>query len=414
MDHGSIEYSRTITNELEHLRRSTAVEYRFAVSHPAEREARQEIIDAFAGRLRELHLDCGKPSFTRLDRRSRQTGNRLAPASISEALNGKRMQSLDFVTSLVRAMLSFHMPPGQAVPRNDDRVEAWIRAWKESQKALDALPQRVRTRGRRPASKHVVSEPEPPPADAAPAAQAARALVPVEGEDKASDDGEPHRPEKPRGAFRTAPSSRRQRGLLDDLLSAHDEDGRRWGDGRYGCYAFYDLDGEPLWLGSTTESLRSRVRRHLVGQRSDAVARGVLDAGEVAEVELWPMWEQEGEPREQARQAAEALEGILYPRLAARSRFGELLSQRPSAPDRPVEIPPSLRSSLLLPEERQDLSQSPDVRIARMARSIAKLTDWIVDVDPGGAAPEVHRALALKALRLSDQANRSRGIQGET
>jgi hypothetical protein len=126
------------------------------------------------------------------------------------------------------------------------------------------------------------------------------------------------------------------------------------------------------------------------------------------------MWGQEGEPMEQARQAAEALEGILYPKLAARSRFGELLSQRPSASDRPVEIPPSLRTSLLLPEERQDLSQYPDVRIARMVRSIAKLTDWIVDVDPGGGAPEEHRALALKALRLSDQANRSRGIQGET
>ena len=414
MDHENVEYCRTIPNEPERLRRSTAIEYGFPVSHPARQEPRQEIINAFAAQLRAFHLDCGKPSFARLDRRSGQTGNRLAPASISEALSGKRMQSLDFVTSLVRAMLSCRMPPGQAVPRNDDRVEVWIRAWKESQKALDALPEQPRTRGGRPAPKHVPSEPEPPRADAAPAAQAARAPVPVEGKDQTHDDGEPQRPEEPQGAFRTASSSRLRRGLLDDLLGAHDENGRRWGDGRYGCYAFYDLDGEPLWLGSTAERLSNRVRRHLVGQRSDAVAQGVLDAGEVAEVELWPMWEQEGEPMRQARQAAEALEGTLYPKLAARSRFGELLSLPPSAPDRPVEIPPSLRSSLLLPEEWQDLRQSPDVRIARMVRSIAKLADRIVDVGPRGVAPDAHRALALKALRLSDQANRSRDIQRET
>ena len=49
-----------------------------------------------------------------------------------------------------------------------------------------------------------------------------------------------------------------------------------------------------------------------------------------------------------------------------------------------------------------------------MVRSIAKLADRIVDVGPRGVAPEAHRALALKALRLSDQANRSRDIQRET
>jgi hypothetical protein len=53
-------------------------------------------------------------------------------------------------------------------------------------------------------------------------------------------------------------------------------------------------------------------------------------------------------------------------------------------------------------------------RIARMVRSIAKLADRIVDVGPRGVAPDAHRALALKALRVSDQANRSRDIQRET
>ena len=232
--------------------------------------------------------------------------------------------------------------------------------------------------------------------------------MPVEGENQADRNGAPQGPDESQWLFRTASSSRRRRGLLDDLLGATDENGRRWGDARCGCYVFYDLDGEPLWLGSVTERLSSRVRRHLVGQRSDAVARGVLDAGEAAEVELWPMWDQEDEPMRQASHAAQALEGTLYPSLAAQSRFGQLLSLPPSEPGVPAQIPPSLRSSLLSPEEWQDLRQSPDIRIARMVRSIAKLTDWIVDTGPRGVASDEHRALALKALRLSDQANRSR------
>jgi hypothetical protein len=74
VDHENVEYCRTIPNEPERLHRSTATEYGFPVSHPAGQEARQEIINAFAAQLRAFHLDCGKPSFARLDRRSGQTG----------------------------------------------------------------------------------------------------------------------------------------------------------------------------------------------------------------------------------------------------------------------------------------------------------------------------------------------------
>ena len=44
-------------------------------------------------------------------------------------------------------------------------------------------------------------------------------------------------------------------------------------------------------MGQTNEMLRSRISRHLTNQRTDAVAMNVLDPFEVAEIEVWPLWE---------------------------------------------------------------------------------------------------------------------------
>src|SRR5437660_3647715 len=58
------------------------------------------------------------------------------------------------------------------------------------------------------------------------------------------------------------------RRFLDTLDSA----GRKIGNAKYGAYAFYDYDREPIYVGQTEEMLRSRIARHLTNQRTDAVA----------------------------------------------------------------------------------------------------------------------------------------------
>src|SRR5262245_49117938 len=58
---------------------------------------------------------------------------------------------------------------------------------------------------------------------------------------------------------------------------------RRVGNFRWGVYIFYDYDGEPIYVGQTNEMLRTRIRRHLTNQRTDAVAMSVLDPFEVYE-----------------------------------------------------------------------------------------------------------------------------------
>ena len=61
------------------------------------------------------------------------------------------------------------------------------------------------------------------------------------------------------------------------------------GNFKWGVYAFFDYDGEPIYVGQTNEKLRTRIRRHLTNQRTDAVAMSVLDPFEVFEIEVWPL-----------------------------------------------------------------------------------------------------------------------------
>jgi hypothetical protein len=63
----------------------------------------------------------------------------------------------------------------------------------------------------------------------------------------------------------------------------------RLGNYKFGVYAFFDYDGEPIYVGQTNERLRTRIRRHLTNQRTDAVAMKVLDPFEVYEIEVWPL-----------------------------------------------------------------------------------------------------------------------------
>lgn len=94
-----------------------------------------------------------------------------------------------------------------------------------------------------------------------------------------------------------APDVRDFRRLLDIALSERDAQGRKWADASWGCYAFYDYEGEPIYVGQTHEQLRTRVRRHLTNQRTDAVAMRILDVFEVAELQLWPLWDYQGVAR---------------------------------------------------------------------------------------------------------------------
>jgi len=187
---------------------------------------------------------------------------------------------------------------------------------------------------------------------------------------------------------------------LAEAFNQTDEQGRVWANAKWGVYAFYDYDGEPIYVGQTNESLRTRIRRHLTNQRTDAVAMRILDVFEVAELELWPLWDLESEPKNGAHAKAllNAAEYSAYLQAIAKSRFKAILNEKIPPLSDPIKLPDSTRFDLITPEARHERGH-PDVRIARRAETIARLA--AVAHERGEVSAGLRRALVIQAVRLT-------------
>lgn len=193
------------------------------------------------------------------------------------------------------------------------------------------------------------------------------------------------------------------RASLSKFLSEKDEHGRRWANAKWGVYAFYDYEGEPIYVGQTNEQLRVRVQRHLTNQRTDAVAMRILDLFEVAEVAIWPLWEYEGVKKGHARfpQAVahlNALEYSVYLDAIAKSRFKAILNEKIPPVSEPIDLPASLRRSVISDEVRTERGH-PDIRIERRAETISRLAS--VARERGEVSEGLRRVLVIQAVRLA-------------
>ena len=56
-----------------------------------------------------------------------------------------------------------------------------------------------------------------------------------------------------------------------------------------GCYVLCDLDAVPMYVGQSTNGIRSRVNRHLTSARSDIIANRQIDVWEIAYVWAFPV-----------------------------------------------------------------------------------------------------------------------------
>jgi len=171
------------------------------------------------------------------------------------------------------------------------------------------------------------------------------------------------------------------------------------GNFRWGVYAFFDYDGEPIYVGQTNERLRTRIRRHLTNQRTDAVAMSVLDPFEVFEIEVWPLPQFEASNRSDlaARQHLDALERVITERAVERSQFKAILNEKDPPPGvLTVEIPPSFRARIVS-ERVHELRAHPDFRIARRALILSRLAQVISERKVQGG---LRRVLLTQAKRL--------------
>lgn len=178
------------------------------------------------------------------------------------------------------------------------------------------------------------------------------------------------------------------------------------GNFKWGVYAFYDYDGEPIYVGQTNERLRTRIRRHLTNQRTDAVAMSVLDPFEVLEIRVWPLPQYQNITRSETAQAKahlNALEDLVYQEALQGSRFNAVLNEKdPPTPTVKVDLPPSFKRRVVS-DEVFALRRHPDFRIARRSLVIARLAQVISERKVQGG---LRRVLLTQAKRLQWLAER--------
>ena len=194
---------------------------------------------------------------------------------------------------------------------------------------------------------------------------------------------------------------------------------RKVGNFKWGVYAFFDYDGEPIYVGQTNEMLRTRIRRHLTNQRTDAVAMSVLDPFEVFKIEVWPLPQFQnvsGRNKKapafvEAKAHLNALEDLIYQRAIEGSQFKAVLNEKdPPTPTVKIEEPPSHRACIVS-DKVHELRSHPDFRNARRALIISRLAQVIAERKVQGG---LRRTLLTQAKRLQWLAERRyRALGGE-
>jgi hypothetical protein len=193
--------------------------------------------------------------------------------------------------------------------------------------------------------------------------------------------------------------------LNTEWSAAPDQQQRKIGDFKFGVYAFFDYDDEPIYVGQTNEKIRTRIRRHLTNQRTDAVAMSVLDPFEVRTVKVWPLPEFQESPTTdtEAKRHLDALESKIYELLIAKSRFNAILNEKPPpSPSTGISTPPFFEGTIVS-DDVYAIRSHPDYRIARRSQVIARLAQVIAErkVQPG-----LRHTLLVQSRRLEWLASR--------
>ena len=170
-----------------------------------------------------------------------------------------------------------------------------------------------------------------------------------------------------------------------------------------GVYALYDFDGEPIYVGQTTEDFATRIGRHLRGQRSDTLAYRILDPFEVAEVEFYPadfLFDIYSDRKERSS-AFDSLEYSVYVHAIEKSSYHAILNEKIPPISPRVDLPQSHRFNLIPAQYRED-REHPDVRIARRAQTLARVA--AVAHERGEVSAGLRRVIVIQAIRLADLA----------
>lgn len=193
--------------------------------------------------------------------------------------------------------------------------------------------------------------------------------------------------------------------------------GRRIG-ASVGCvYVLYDFDEEPLYVGKSTsagENVGTRIRRHLINRRADAVAKGVFSPFEVQAIKIFFLRRPAGARTKLSKgevATVASYERYLYETLtarAARPRRGRKgvpplppLNESPpkGRPWRRRTVPPSVRFSIVPPEIETALG-AREVRIERWAEMIRRVSGSIRVADSAKTRRDLESVLHRQLKRV--------------
>lgn len=201
------------------------------------------------------------------------------------------------------------------------------------------------------------------------------------------------------------------RAELTRFFTTKDENGKRIGSHKHGAYAFYDYDGEPIYVGQTVEKLSERVGRHLTNRRTDAVAMNVLDPFEVAYIEVWPLDDLvQGLSKDQTKDFLNRIEYAVFQKVLRESSLGAVLNEKSVAPRKEIELPKSYRQRII-PDSIYKQRKHPDVRIARRATTIANLARVISERNVSKGLRVTLLTQARRLERLASQRLHELGIE---
>ena len=191
------------------------------------------------------------------------------------------------------------------------------------------------------------------------------------------------------------------RGLLSEALNAVDPASGKRLRGCIGVYAFYDYDGEPIYVGQTTEDFGTRIGRHLTGQRTDTLAYRILDPFEVAELEMYPLEALRVLSAGERTSQIDGAEYAVYVAAISNSKYKAILNEKIPRVGPTPDLPKPQRFPLIPDEFRED-REHPDVRIARRAETLARVS--AVAHERGEVSKGLRRVIVIQAVRLADLA----------
>jgi hypothetical protein len=173
----------------------------------------------------------------------------------------------------------------------------------------------------------------------------------------------------------------------------------------------FRLQTKLRYVGQTNEKLRTRIRRHLTNQRTDAVAMSVLDPFEVYEIEVWPLpqfqsvgsKDKSASLYRRAKAHLDSLENQIYENALAKSQFNAVLNEKNPPPTNSRVPVPSSHRDRVVSEKVYEIRAHPDFRLARRALIIARLAQVISERKVQGG---LRRVLLTQAQRLQWLANR--------